>query len=100
VNPFHVNFDTYTLYVFANHGLDRAGRAEAETFLGTVSTQKDATVVFRTYADLRGQILTALTLRSSPFEFDTQNVSSELSDGVVVGNAAVPAAGTAASRRR
>jgi hypothetical protein len=84
VNPFHVDFDTYTLYVFGNQGLDRAGRAEAETFLGTVSTQKDATVVFRAHADLRGQILTALTLRSTPFDFDTQEVSSELSDGVVV----------------
>jgi len=90
VNPFYVNFDTDTVYVFANHGLDRAGRAEAETFLGTVSIQrtatspKQATVVFRAHADLRGQIITALTLRSSPFEFDTQEVSSELSDGVVV----------------
>ena len=90
VNPFYVNFDTDTVYVFANHGLDRAGRAEAETFLGTVSIQrtatspKQATVVFRAHADLRGQIITALTLRSSPFDFDTQEVSSELSDGVVV----------------
>jgi len=90
VNPFYVNFDTDTVYVFANHGLDRAGRAEAETFLGTVSIQrtatspKQATVVFRTHADLRGQIITSLTLRSSPFDFDTQEVSSELSEGVVV----------------
>jgi parallel beta-helix repeat protein len=90
LNPLYVNFDTDTVYVFANRGLDRAGRAEAETFVGTVSTMIDArsprnvTLVFRAHADLRGQILTAMTLRSSNFEFETQDVSSELSDGVVV----------------
>jgi hypothetical protein len=84
VNPLHVYNDTYTLYVFANHGLDRAGRAEAEAFLGTVSTQKDATVVFRSHADLRGQYITALTVRSSPFDFAITDVSSDLSDGVIV----------------
>jgi hypothetical protein len=83
VNPTDI-LDTYTLYIFANHGVDRAGRAEAEMFLGQVTTEKTATVVFRAHADLRGQILTALTLRSALFEFDTQEVSSELSDGVVV----------------
>jgi len=83
VHPLHVYADTYTLYVFANHGVDRAGRAEAETFLGTVSTQTDSTVVFRAHADLRGQLITALTMRANPFD-PTAYVSSELSDGVLV----------------
>src|ERR1051325_619016 len=84
VHPVRRNFDTWTLYIFANHALDRAGRAEAETFLGSVSTNNAPTVVFRRHGDLRGQILTALTVRSTPFEFDTQEASTELSDGVVV----------------
>lgn len=38
VHPVRRNFDTWALYIYANHALDRAGRAEAETFLGSVST--------------------------------------------------------------
>lgn len=84
IHPVRRNFDTWALYIFANHALDRAGRAEAETLLGSVSTDNAATVVFRRHGDLRGQIITALTVRSTPFEFDTQEASTELSDGVVV----------------
>jgi hypothetical protein len=84
VHPVRRNFDTWALYIYANHALDRAGRAEAETFLGSVSANNAPTIVFRRHADLRGQIITALTERSTPFEFDTQDVSTELSDGVVV----------------
>src|SRR4029079_4651760 len=84
VHPVHRNFDTWALYIFANHALDRAGRAEAETFLGSVSTGGAPTVVSRRLRALRGQIVAALTERATPFEFDTQDVSTELSDGVVV----------------
>jgi len=83
VNPVRIYNDTFTVYVYNNRAPDRAGRFEAEHFLGTVSTQTDATVVFRIHADLRGRFLTAMTLRSEPFELVTES-SSELSDGVLV----------------
>jgi parallel beta-helix repeat protein len=84
-NPVDTFYNAYTLYVFASRGFDRAGRAEAETFLGTVSTHSESTPVFRAHADLRGQIITALTLRSTPFFLESNHEdTSELSDGVVV----------------
>lgn len=84
VNPLPVHFDTFTLYVYANRALDRAGRAEAETFLGKVPAETKTTVAFRVHADLRGQYVTAMTLRSSEYTEFRDEVSSELSDGVVV----------------
>jgi len=84
VNALPVHFDTFTLYVYANRALDRAGRAEAETFLGTVATKTESTVAFRVHADLRGQYVTAMTLRSSEYTEFRDEVSSELSDGVLV----------------
>jgi hypothetical protein len=84
VNPLAVHFDTFTLYVYANRTLDRAGRAEAEMFLGTVPAEAKTIVTFRVHADLRGQYVTAMTLRSSEYTEFRDEVSSELSDGVVV----------------
>jgi len=83
VNPVHIFGDTFTVYLYDNRAPDRAGRVEAEHFLGTITTQSDATVVFRVHADLRGRFVTAMTLRSEASEVVTES-SSELSDGVLI----------------
>ena len=75
--------DSYSVYVYRNHGLDRAGRAEAEGVLAGRPTNPNVPTQFLLHVDLRGQYVTAMTIRSAAVE-EPDDASSELSEGVLV----------------
>jgi len=84
VNPTPVfNSDSYSVYLFRNRGLDRDGRAEAEAELAGRPATPNTPTVFVLHVDLRGQYITAMTVRSEAVE-EPDDASSELSDGVLV----------------
>lgn len=77
---------TQTLLVYANAALDASGRAEAETFIGSVILHDaETTAELRVYGDLRGHYVTASNIAFFDYYGELQKTQvSELSDGVQV----------------
>jgi len=73
----------YVVYIYRNRGVDRAGRAEAEAEVTGAVVRTDGIAEAVVHLDLRGQLITAMTVRSATID-DPPEASSELSDGVVV----------------